>query len=288
MVISRARIRSLPKSLKRAISSSVGIYKEFGFNEARRKIFVLAFKDVNFRQYDFEGELLSIRRGISDVEAFVNEQIPELDTFFKIENLLVNTDLGHTLQGYFQKYGSDKGNSSSLPLLYASILGSVMGQSSEISLLEIGLGTNNVDVESNMGVSGKPGASVRAFRDFLRPQDKVVGADVDVRILFQSPGIETYFVDQLSQASLVQLGNQVGNLDLIIDDGLHILESNVNTVLSLLGNLKRNGYMIVEDISNLPENLISWKVLAKRLNEMTFRASLVRLDKYTLFVIFKQ
>jgi len=154
-------------------------------------------------------------------------------------------------------------------------------------LLEIGLGTNNVDVESNMGVSGKPGASLRAFRDFLRSQDKVMGADVDVRILFQSPGIETYFVDQLGKASLVQLGSQVGNLDLIIDDGLHILESNINTVLSLLVNLKINGYMIVEDISNLPENLLSWKMLAKKLGEMNFRASLVRLESYILFVIYK-
>ena len=31
------------------------------------------------------------------------------------------------------------------------------------SLFEIGLGTNNIKVRSNMGLDGKPGASIKSF-----------------------------------------------------------------------------------------------------------------------------
>ena len=65
------------------------------------------------------------------------------------------------------------------------------------TLFEIGLGTNNINVRSNMGLDGKPGASLRAFRDYLNIN--VYGADVDKGILFEEDKIKTYFIDQLAK-----------------------------------------------------------------------------------------
>ena len=69
-----------------------------------------------------------------------------------------------------------------------------------MNILEIGLGTNNVDVVSNMGRDGIPGASLRAFRDYLI-NSKIYGADIDKSILFSEERIETYFVDQTNDTS---------------------------------------------------------------------------------------
>jgi hypothetical protein len=68
------------------------------------------------------------------------------------------------LKALFDEHGSDKANVHGYHPLYAAILDD---PSAALSVLEIGLGTNNTDVASNMGAAGRPGASVRAFRDFL-------------------------------------------------------------------------------------------------------------------------
>ena len=285
MDISKARIRGLPRSVGKAISSANLIFSEFGPKEGTKKLFAIAFKDVNYRQYDFREELLSARRGIDQINNYSDSKVTNLDSYFQMEGLAPRLSAAEALQKFFVGYGSDKGNSLSLPLLYTSIIERISSKSESITLLEIGLGTNNVDVESNMGVSGKPGASIRSFREFLRPPDRVIGADVDARVLFQSPGLETYFVDQLNRDSLLNLGSQVGEVDLIIDDGLHILESNVNTVLTLFSYLKVGGYMVVEDISDLPENLMAWQALSLKFNSSKVKSNVVRIENSVLFIL---
>ena len=63
------------------------------------------------------------------------------------------------------------------------------------NIFEIGLGTNYKNIVSNMGINGKPGASLRAFRDYC-PNASVFGADIDKRILFEEERIKTFYVDQ--------------------------------------------------------------------------------------------
>jgi hypothetical protein len=155
-------------------------------------------------------------------------------------------------------HGSDKANSlHNYHLFYASIL---KNRDAVKAMLEIGLGTNNADVVSNMSADGKPGASLRAFRDYL-PNAKIYGADIDRRILFQEERIWTFFVDQTDPASFVNLGQSLpAELDLIIDDGLHSPNANLATLTFALPKLKADGWFIVEDISESAVPL--WKVVA--------------------------
>src|SRR5262249_45143750 len=111
------------------------------------------------------------------------------------------------LADLFNQYGSDKSSSHDYHLLYAPIL--APRRHEPLRLLEIGLGTNNRDVVSTMGINGKPGASLRAFRDFL-PRARIFGADIDRRILFSEDRIETYFVDQTLQTSFDDLALALG------------------------------------------------------------------------------
>ena len=45
-------------------------------------------------------------------------------------------------------------------------------------LIECGLGTNNINFKSSMGINGKPGASLRMWRDFF-PSARIIGVDID-------------------------------------------------------------------------------------------------------------
>jgi hypothetical protein len=161
------------------------------------------------------------------------------------------------LKRLFDKYGSDKAAVHGYHRVYGTVLNKIPSVS---KLLEIGLGSSNQDVVSNMGTEGRPGASLRAFRDFL-PGAQVYGADVDARILFEDDRIKTFYVDQTDLGSFDALGRSVGDkLDVIIDDGLHSPNANIAVLLFALKRLTRHGWLIVEDIPQ--PALPIWKVVA--------------------------
>jgi hypothetical protein len=157
----------------------------------------------------------------------------------------------------FDKYGSDKSHSHHYEYLYGSIL---RNPASVSGILEIGLGTNNIGVVSHMGAAGRPGSSLRAFRDFL-PTAEIYGADIDTGILFEETRIRTFFVDQTDLNSFGALGKAVGkDLDLIIDDGLHSPNANLAVLIFALERLKQGGWFVAEDIPD--EALPVWQVVA--------------------------
>ena len=153
-------------------------------------------------------------------------------------------------------YGSDKAHHR-----YHELYGTILCDRNSVgNILEIGLGTNNTDVISNMGASGKPGASLRAFRD-LCPNAKIFGADIDKRVLFQEDRIETHFVDQTKPATLEQLRRILpDSFDLVIDDGLHSPSANVETLRFGINIIKQGGWVVIEDI--VGEAVPIWQVVA--------------------------
>jgi hypothetical protein len=119
-----------------------------------------------------------------------------------------------------------------------------------LRIFELGLGTNNPDAPSNMGVFGAPGASLRGWRQ-LFPQALVYGADVDREILFQEDRIKTFYCDQLDRSSIRELWSHPdlrGGADIIIEDGLHTFEANVSFLEGSLDHLRPGGIYICEDI----------------------------------------
>lgn len=150
------------------------------------------------------------------------------------------------LKTLFDKYGSDKANKHNYHLL----LGAILKNTDTVkAVFEIGLGTNNPDVVSNMGDEGRPGASLRAFRDFFGAAT-IYGADVDKRILFKENRIETFFVDQTDPRSFEVLKAVLPDeIDLIIDDGLHSPNANIAALDFALSKIKAGGWIVIEDIS---------------------------------------
>src|SRR5881296_3244622 len=87
------------------------------------------------------------------------------------------------------KNGSDKGRAHNYTTAYSALFKDRYDE--PLRILEIGLGSNNADVLSNMGEFGIPGASLRGWRE-LFPRALVYGADVDRRILFHVVQIKTF------------------------------------------------------------------------------------------------
>jgi hypothetical protein len=183
-----------------------------------------------------------------------------IDRVVPIETLCgdaASRERARRLKRSFDRHGSDKATAHNYHHFYARAL---TNPEVVTAVLEIGLGTNNDDAVSNMTRSGRPGASLRAFRDFL-PKATIHGADIDAGILFEEERISTFRVDQTDIRSLDELGRRVAaGYDLIVDDGLHSPDANIATLAFALKRLKPGGWFVVEDVPD--RTLPVWWVVA--------------------------
>jgi hypothetical protein len=100
-----------------------------------------------------------------------------------------------------------------------------------------------------MGPTGKPGASLRVWRDYF-PNALIVGADIDRDVLFQEDRIRTFYVDQTDPKAIALLWDEVGldNFDLMIDDGLHTFDAGKCLFENSVSKLAPHGIYIIEDV----------------------------------------
>lgn len=156
-------------------------------------------------------------------------------------------------------YSSDKSTTHNYNILYSHIL-KHLGPGNKLNVLEIGMGTNNPNIVSSMGSDGRPGASLFSFREYL-PNAHIYGADVDRDILFQDTRISTSYVDQMNMSTFKDMAAKFGNVkyDLIIDDGLHSIGANINTLLFALDHVADDGWIAIEDIGT--PTVSSWTAI---------------------------
>lgn len=219
--------------------------------------------------------LEAIRETIPLLSEFDTKKISSLSEFIGRENIETAEILGNC----FSLYGSDKSTHHDYHRLYNYLLEE---PEKILKVFEIGLGTYDTSVVSNMGKNGKPGASLRAFRDYL-PNAEVIGADVDKNILFKEHRIMTHYIDQRRQETFDLLDSVIGrNFDLMIDDGLHAVNTNLRSLHFFLPHLAIGGYAVIEDIN---ENSIDvWHVAGKMIGKR-FKSNLVRSKNSYLFVV---
>ena len=109
-----------------------------------------------------------------------------------------------------------------------------------------------------MGEKGKPGASLRAWRDYFY-KAVIYGADIDKKILFEEDRIKTFYVDQSNSQSVKEMWKKINqkNFDLIIDDGLHTFHGAKSLFENSINHLKQDGIYIIEDAQN--SDLLNFK-----------------------------
>lgn len=187
------------------------------------------------------------------------------------------------LNQLFEKYGSDKGgflDKSPFPWdthTYGDIYSLLFDHCRERveDVFECGIGSTNDVFAANMSEAGNPGASLRAWRDYF-PNARIVGADIDEEVLFSEERIETFFVDQLDEASILDMWEKAGprKFDLIVDDGLHTVRAGLTFFEHSFARLKDDGIYVIEDVERkaLPE-------FREYFGSKKFRLSVVELEK---------
>lgn len=210
----------------------------------------------------------------------LNGRLTEVEDIAGIPKTEQEKQAVSTLKERLDFYGSDKANNHNYHHLYGSILSD---RHKVQNVFEIGLGTNNVDVVSNMGAAGRPGASLRAFRDFC-PNANIFGADVDKRILFNEERIDTHFVDQTDPSTFERLVSRLpsGSFDLVVDDGLHSPNANVAALCFGLEIVRKDGWVVIEDINR--DALDFWQVVAALLPSR-YRAKLYSAEGAIVFAV---
>ena len=190
-----------------------------------------------------------------------SHKIPEGDRTRMI--LDVALDVSTPLCEIMGRYGSDKGHRliNCSPHNYTTIYYSIFKdmQFDPLRIFELGLGSNNVNIPSNMGENGRPGASLHGWREFF-PNAKIFGADVDGDILFESDRIKTFYCDQTNKHIIKYMWNEKeleGGFDIIVEDGLHTFDANVCFFDNSIHKLKPGGFYIIEDIAT--KTLETWK-----------------------------
>ena len=154
-----------------------------------------------------------------------------------------------------EKYNSDKGGNknpfSEAGNNYSHFYYQIFNQNrfNYKKIFECGIGTNNTFLESNMTLNGKPGASLRVWKEFF-PNAEIYGADIDKNILFSEDKINTFYVDQFDTKSIKEMWKDINeeNFDLIIDDGAHFFNANINLYENSFFKLKISGIYVIEDI----------------------------------------
>ena len=171
------------------------------------------------------------------------------------------------LAGLCDKYGSDKGELSpeghpypapahNFTELYSRLFAHCRHAVRKV--FECGLGTNNTSIPSNMGARGRPGASLRVWRDYF-PKAVIYGADIDRDILFTEDRIKTFYMDQCDPAAIQAFWQQVDDtgFDFMVDDGLHVFEAGSCLFTHSIDRLAEHGIYVIEDVT--PTDLLRYK-----------------------------
>ena len=266
--------------LKRSIISLIkSPYKLLNFKSYYGAYINLFNKSAPFssfhisKKYNILNETLDIIQNINDLKKIKITKIQDLYYLKKDKNLIL-------LHSLFDKYRTDK-NNHEYDFIYIYLSKKFKYKFKKI--LEIGIGSNDLKIEGNMGHQAIPGASLFAFKDFYK-NSLIYGADIDSSIKLKHKNIKTFFVDQRSKDSLLFLSQKINNLDLIIDDGLHLPNANLLTFQILSKKLKKKGIYIIEDID---EEFLKIFITFARLILSSFQVEIFKTKKRYLFTAIK-
>ena len=119
-------------------------------------------------------------------------EIPTYSQYYENNKNKNSEEILQKLEKNFSFRGSDKVENN-YHLIYSCIFTEL---DFAYKILEIGLGTNDPTIISSMGIYGKPGASIKAFRDtFIN--SNIYGADVDKKYYLTKIELKLFLLTKL-------------------------------------------------------------------------------------------
>lgn len=93
------------------------------------------------------------------------------------------------------------------------------------------------------------GGSLQMWRHYLGPMARIVGVDIEPRTAaLATADTEIMIGDQADPAFLARLARQVGRIDVLIDDGGHTMQQQLQTFMALYPAVAHDGVYLVEDL----------------------------------------
>lgn len=93
------------------------------------------------------------------------------------------------------------------------------------------------------------GGSLQMWREYFGPHARIVGIDIDPRCReFAGPNTQIFIGDQEDRAFLRSVVDQVGPIDVLIDDGGHTMGQQIATFEECYQHLDPDGVFLVEDV----------------------------------------
>lgn len=141
---------------------------------------------------------------------------------------------------------SDKSGTHNYTFVYNHLFAPLRDK--PINIMECGMGSNNPNIFSNMGLDGRPGASHYGWLEYF-PQANVYGCDIDKDININIDRLKTFYCDQTKPETIKAMWDQLPQeFDIIIDDGWHVFPANQCFLENSFYKLKSGGIYIIEDI----------------------------------------
>ena len=181
---------------------------------------------------------------------FINKNIIKINLSPLENNLLTKL---------MNKYGSDKGNINNkhnYTKFYESLFSDIKNK--KINFMEVGLGSVDTNISFHMKFMGndyKPLASLYAWHEYFK-NSNIYGADIDKSLVKNIDRIKTFYVDMMDEKSIIDMWKSINTkMDIIIDDGFHSYEANINLFKNSFKHLNISGYYIIEDVHRKPSNI---------------------------------
>jgi len=105
----------------------------------------------------------------------------------------------------------------------------------------------NAPVVVEVGVNH--GGSLLMWRELFGPGARIIGVDIDPAVAkMREHGFEIFLGDQRSVEFWRAFFNQVGQIDVLIDDGGHTNKAQIVTLTSALPFIRDGGIILIEDV----------------------------------------
>jgi hypothetical protein len=167
-----------------------------------------------------------------------------------------------TLESYAEKYVNDKYRPYGHNYIpgYRTLFDDI--RATITTVIEIGIGGAGHQESMRRKVpTYRSGNSLRMWRDYFE-NATIHGIDIDPAAMFNDESrIVTHLCDQSSATGLTALMDRIGTVpNIIIDDGVHFLEPQVISFMTLEKYLPKGGIYVIEDI--LEPNIENFRTLA--------------------------
>jgi len=92
------------------------------------------------------------------------------------------------------------------------------------------------------------GGSLEIWKKFFNKESRIIGIDINPECKkLETQGYEIFIGDQTDKTFWENFFKTVGNVDIVLDDGGHRNEQQINTVINCIPNINNGGIIAVED-----------------------------------------